>query len=227
MGLATAAWAVDAPSFDVSFGGAITSDYIFRGITQTDHNPAVQAYIEPSFGILYGGAWTSNVMFGGAADTEVDVYGGIRPEFGKVSLDFGYTRTLYLGDPDGDGGEVYAKATFNPTDMFTLGGQFYVDPQATSATYTEANLDVSLPHNFGVSGAFGFINGDTPYRTWNAGIYYNFTDWAKLDVRYSGTDLSTDDCAAVSELTGTECDGRITATFSIDTDTDAFKPGSN
>ncbi len=61
----------------------------------------------------------------------------------------------------------------------------------SSAIYTEANADISLPHDFGISGAVGFVDdGSTPYTTWNAGLYYAPTDWATLDLRYSATNLS-------------------------------------
>ena len=33
--------------WDVAFGAGITSDYIFRGITQSNHKPSVAAYFEP------------------------------------------------------------------------------------------------------------------------------------------------------------------------------------
>ena len=36
---------------DVAFGGGITSDYIFRGITQSNHRPSVAAYFEPRYSV--------------------------------------------------------------------------------------------------------------------------------------------------------------------------------
>jgi len=37
--------------WDVAFGGGITSDYIFRGITQSNHKPSVAAYFEPRYNV--------------------------------------------------------------------------------------------------------------------------------------------------------------------------------
>ena len=37
--------------WDVAFGGGITSDYIFRGITQSNHKPSVSAYFEPRYNV--------------------------------------------------------------------------------------------------------------------------------------------------------------------------------
>jgi opacity protein-like surface antigen len=37
--------------WDVAFGGGVTSDYIFRGITQSNHKPSVAAYFEPRYNV--------------------------------------------------------------------------------------------------------------------------------------------------------------------------------
>src|SRR5262245_52536265 len=37
--------------WDVAFGGGLTSDYIFRGITQSNHRPSVTAYFEPRYNV--------------------------------------------------------------------------------------------------------------------------------------------------------------------------------
>jgi uncharacterized protein (TIGR02001 family) len=208
--------------FDVAFGAAVTSDYISRGITQTDHGAAIQGYIEPSFGIIYGGVWASNVAFGGVADTEVDAYVGIRPEIGNVTLDLGYSQAFYLLTPTDSSGEFYGKVDVSVTDNVTIGGQFFVNP-VTSDTYTEANADVGLPHGFGVSGALGFVSGSTLYTTWNAGIYYSPVEWAKVDLRYTATNLSSTDCGTITELTGNECDARVMVGVSVDTSLSALR----
>jgi hypothetical protein len=37
--------------WDVAFGGALMSDYIFRGVTQSNHQPSVAAYFEPRYNV--------------------------------------------------------------------------------------------------------------------------------------------------------------------------------
>src|SRR5258707_7445696 len=37
--------------WDVAFGSAIMNDYIFRGVTQSNHKPSVAAYFEPRYNI--------------------------------------------------------------------------------------------------------------------------------------------------------------------------------
>ena len=50
--------------FDLGLGGAVVTDYVSPGITQTDSGPAIQGYVEPSYGIAYVNIWSSNVDFG-------------------------------------------------------------------------------------------------------------------------------------------------------------------
>ena len=90
--------------FDIGFGVALTSDYVSRGITNSDSRPAIQGYIEPSvelpnIGVAYVNVWSSNVNYGeGFEGAEIDVAGGIRPEFGPLSLDLGYVHYFYAPD---------------------------------------------------------------------------------------------------------------------------------
>src|SRR5215470_12657876 len=88
--------------WDIAFGGILTSDYIFRGITQSNHQPSVAAYFEPRYNVnkdlqLYIGAMVDSISFANRAAAEVDVYGGVRPTFGAFALDFGVWGYLYPG----------------------------------------------------------------------------------------------------------------------------------
>jgi uncharacterized protein (TIGR02001 family) len=88
--------------WDIAFGGAIMSDYIFRGITQSNHQPSVTAYFEPRYNVnkdlqLYVGTSAESISFANRAAAEVDIYGGIRPTFGAAAFDFGIWGYLYPG----------------------------------------------------------------------------------------------------------------------------------
>src|SRR5215813_1955839 len=94
--------------WDVAFGSAIMSDYIFRGVTQSNHQPSVAAYFEPRYNVnkdlqLYIGTSTESISFANRAAAEVDIYGGIRPTFGSFALDFGVWGYLYPGGHCADG----------------------------------------------------------------------------------------------------------------------------
>src|SRR5581483_6268393 len=88
--------------WDIAFGGGIVSDYVFRGVTQSNHQPSVTAYFEPRYNInkdlqLYIGTSGESISFANRAAAEVDVYGGIRPTFGAAAFDFGVWGYLYPG----------------------------------------------------------------------------------------------------------------------------------
>lgn len=88
--------------WDVAFGASIASDYLFRGVTQSNHKPSVSAYFEPRYNVskdlqLYVGTSWSSISFPNRAAAEVDVYGGIRPTFGAFAFDFGVWGYLYPG----------------------------------------------------------------------------------------------------------------------------------
>lgn len=88
--------------WDIAFGSAIMSDYVFRGVTQSNHKPSVAAYFEPRYNVnkdlqLYIGSSFESISFPNRAAAEVDIYGGIRPTFGAFAFDFGVFGYLYPG----------------------------------------------------------------------------------------------------------------------------------
>jgi uncharacterized protein (TIGR02001 family) len=88
--------------WDIAFGSAIMSDYLFRGITQSNHKPSVTAYFEPRYNVtkdlqLYVGSSFESISFPNRAAAEVDIYGGVRPTFGAFAFDFGVFGYLYPG----------------------------------------------------------------------------------------------------------------------------------
>src|ERR1700676_3392574 len=88
--------------WDLAFGSAIMNDYIFRGVTQSNHKPSVAAYFEPRYNVtkdlqLYVGVSAESISFANRAAAEVDIYGGVRPTFGAFAFDFGLWGYLYPG----------------------------------------------------------------------------------------------------------------------------------
>src|SRR5258708_12903944 len=85
--------APEPPAWDLAFGSAIASDYLFRGVTQSNHKPSVAVYFEPRYNInkdnqLYAGLGGASIDFPNRAAAEVDIYGGWRPTFPPVPLHF-------------------------------------------------------------------------------------------------------------------------------------------
>src|SRR4051794_34844803 len=77
--------------WDIAFGSAIMNDYIFRGVTQSNHKPSVAAYFEPRYNVtkdlqLYIGVAGESISFPNRAAAEIDIYGGIPPTPGMFAL---------------------------------------------------------------------------------------------------------------------------------------------
>ncbi len=214
--------------FDIAFGAAVTNDYVYRGISQTDGDPAIQGYLEFEYGIFYAGAWASNVNFY-TPDTEIDASVGIRPETDNAAFDLGYVHYFYASNTSPDYGEIYGLAEYYATDKLTLGGNVYFAPDYSqgnaSATYVEGTVDYSLFDNIGVSGGVGYQSFANKlalpdYTTWNAGVYWSWNDTAKVDLRYTDSDLSKGQCFDL--MSRGACGARFMATLSFDTAVSAF-----
>jgi uncharacterized protein (TIGR02001 family) len=171
--------------FDVAFGASIVSNYIFRGVTQSDDKAAFQAYAEASYGIFYAGLWGSTVDFGDDNKGEIDISAGIRPEFGDFAFDLGYVRYLYTADGDCCG-EGYAKADYSFSENFGAGLEVFRDFNAKT-TYMRAHASLALPADFEISGGVGAYAG-FDQQDWDFGVSKTFADFVKVDVRYHGYD---------------------------------------
>jgi uncharacterized protein (TIGR02001 family) len=131
------AHAADAkPDTEISFNAALTSDYRYRGLSQSRLKPALSAgadLVNNPTG-LYVGAWASTIKwikdFGGDAQVEIDVYGGKRGEIADgVSYDVG---GLYYFYPSND---------LNPSaNTFELYGQVGMGPGYIKYSHSTTNL---------------------------------------------------------------------------------------
>jgi uncharacterized protein (TIGR02001 family) len=72
-------------AFEVSANLAITSNYVWRGMTQSSNSPAVQGGIDLGYKGFYLGTWGSNVEFGNTDNNlEADFYAGYKYSFSGV-----------------------------------------------------------------------------------------------------------------------------------------------
>jgi uncharacterized protein (TIGR02001 family) len=197
LGGAAQAQETESP-FKLSFNVGAASDYVFRGVSQTDEDPQVFGGVDATIGSIgYAGVWASNVDFGNGTDAEIDVYGGVKPTLGPVALDVGVVYYGYVNSPSGADqayweGKVAASVPAGPA---TLGAVVYYSPEffgeTGKATYYEVNGAVAIPNTkFSVSGALGHqqVEGPADYTTWNVGAGFALNDHIGLDLRYWDTD---------------------------------------
>lgn len=184
----------DGVSFEFNIGAA--SDYVFRGVSQTDEDPQVFGGVDLTAGIFYAGVWLSNVDFGDSTDAEYDLYVGVTPQVGAVSLDLG---VLYYGYVDAPSGADYDYFEFQAKGSVPLGpatfgaGVYYVPDSYShidSSFYYEVNGGYSVTDKLSFSAALGRQTFDGPgdYTTWNIGAGYQLTDHLGFDLRYHDTD---------------------------------------
>jgi uncharacterized protein (TIGR02001 family) len=171
----------------------ITTDYVWRGVSQTDSDPAIQGGLdfEHESG-LYMGLWGSNVDFGSGsdADIETDIFGGFKMETADgLGFDIGVVRYIYPGSGEYNMTEIYAGATFN-----IAGGKISYDPDNDNIYY-EGDLTFELPEEFALvlhAGYYDFDDGDS-VTDWKVGLT---KAWYGLDFELAYTDTDLDDDAA-------------------------------
>ncbi|MDL2355580.1 MAG: TorF family putative porin [Pseudomonadota bacterium] len=129
------------PDNETSFNAAATSDYRFRGISQTRLQPALQGgadYVNNPSG-LYAGTWLSTIKWtrdaGGSGDLEWDIYGGKKGEIAKdVSYDVGLLAYVY---PSNGLAHVSGFANANTTELY---GQLGYGPAYIKYSHALTNL---------------------------------------------------------------------------------------
>ncbi len=111
---------------DLAFNAGVTTDYRYRGISQTRLKPAVQGGIDYTNGGFYVGAWASSIKWikdaGGDAKVEIDLYGGFKGEIVKDSLsyDVGVLTYQYPSNKlatKAETTEIYGALTFGPATL--------------------------------------------------------------------------------------------------------------
>lgn len=120
-----AALAQAKPDYELGFNVGLTTDYRYRGISQSRLQPAVSGGVDFSHkGGFYLGAWASSIKWikdaGGSGNIEVDVYGGYKFDVGPVGLDVGALLYIYPDNklsPNADTQEIYIGASFGPATL--------------------------------------------------------------------------------------------------------------
>ena len=183
-----------AQEVEVSGNVALTTDYVWRGISQSNEDFALQGGFDVAAGSFYAGTWASNVDFEDGSDTnmELDIYAGFGGEFeGGLGWDVG---AIYYAYPDADDEdydflEIYGGLSKELEGGVGLGGYIYWDPDNESF-YVEGSAGYSLTESFGIDATLGnySFDGGGDYTNWSLGATLATPVGLDLDFRYWGND---------------------------------------
>lgn len=185
---------IPAPVFSASVTGA--SNYIFRGVSQTDNGAAIFGAARVSYDHFYLATGMENVNFGNSITAEYDFSGGWTPRFGTLHLNLGVVRYGYIGQSGGasiDTVELHGGVSrkFGPL-WLGAAANYAFDYFGTHAagTYYEANAAATITPQLTASGALGRqqINAGNSYTTWNMGAGYVLTKHVAVSLRYTDSD---------------------------------------
>ena len=141
------------PKLALSGSAWLTTDYMFRSVSNTSQNPAAQVEFDLTYGIFYGYVWGSNTDFG--ENIELDYGLGITPKWGPITFNFAGLYYSYPGANDEiDYFEALGGASWT-TGAWTLGVKDYWSPDnfqfLASLMRSRAPLRTAGPTSCGIS----------------------------------------------------------------------------
>jgi uncharacterized protein (TIGR02001 family) len=200
------AWESEDGQHSTSASVGLYSDYIFRGISFTDEDPAIQGSFDYAHASgLYAGTWASNLSDSSDSNIEIDLYVGFASEFGDTGIGYDFTvlRYMYPGQNSNDeldyteylGALSYSYFTAMVGYTSELSGDSDIDE-----TYYNLSFDYELPYGIGFNAAVGYTDSDRNDGTSLSDSYVDYTlglsksfiglDWS---VAYVGTNGDGED----------------------------------
>ena len=184
-GLALSALLVGGASAgELSGDVGVVSDYVFRGVSQTDEDLAVQAGLTYSLESgFYVGTWASQVDFGSETDLEVDFFAGYGFNLSdSVAADVQVLRYVYPDEGGLNYNELLFSLTFAEKLTTTIGYTNDVYNSGETGWYYGASLDLALPAEFTLTPGVGYSrfasgvleDGSSSYLDWSLGLSRDF-----------------------------------------------------
>jgi uncharacterized protein (TIGR02001 family) len=178
---------------EVTTNLGLTSDYRFRGISQTQNAPAVQGGIDyTNSNGFYAGNWNSSVssqMYTNGSGLESDLYAGYKKELSGITVDVGSYNYIYPRAAAADGtkfdtNEAYVGAAYGPVAVKvsqSLGDYFGV-ANSRGSRYFQADLAYPVAPKWTVNvhaGRTDVANSSAlNYNDYNIGATYDLQGWA-------------------------------------------------
>jgi uncharacterized protein (TIGR02001 family) len=178
-----------------AFNVTAASNYVFRGISQTENGAAVFGSGRVSYDNVYAGVGVENVNFHNGTTAEYDLSAGWTPVVKGFRFDLGVVRYGYIDQPahtEIDTTEFKA-AVLHDFGRATLGAAIYYSGDYFGThrddVYVEGRGAYRITPKLTISAAGGRqSDGLADHTTWNAGATYAFTKHLALDLRYADTD---------------------------------------
>jgi uncharacterized protein (TIGR02001 family) len=228
IGLGNRGWSAAGPNqatsaneLEFSARAGVASDYIYRGVTLSDHGPAAGAALEARFAEFYAGTTVATVKLPTEPVAEFTFAGGVRPTIATINFDLGVTYFAYPGErlPGATNGinywETVVRGDRHIGEQFRVAAGYAYSPNVSNtgawSQYVAAGVgfDVPgrlLPKNLAISfttaaGYSWFGNqsaqlGGFPlpaYLNWQAGVTFTHKAF-NLDLRYYDTNMSKENC---------------------------------
>ena len=198
-----------ADRLPISANVGLSSDYMFRGISQTDENVAIQGGFDYTHHSgFYLGVFGSNIDFNDPdTSIEIDGYGGFKYSFlDHYSIDAGAAHYAYPGANDtyayteyylGGGYRNFSLKAYYSDDFFAKSGE---------AIYLDSKGDFPLPYDFNLGLHYGYQwiennakFGAPDYADWRIGVNREVIG-VNVGVAYVDTNLGKDECFSGTSL---------------------------
>lgn len=208
--IAAPAFAEDAPAPSPLTGNfTLTSEYLYRGITQSNNRPAVQGGFDYASDTgLYIGNWNSSISWigdascggsacGASGGIEMDFYGGYKKTLGDFTFDIGALYYYYPGNYAG----LWASTYDNPSTLeyYAAVGYKWITLKYSRASsnvfgnygskhsgYYEANFAYDLGSGWGMSAHAGHQQLKQNYN----GAYSDYRVGVTKDVGFATVGLT-------------------------------------
>ena len=198
----------------------IATDYMFRSVSNTNQEPAVQPEFDLTYGMFWAYIWGSNTAFGD--NIELDYGAGISPKWKNITFTIGGLWYSYPGtnSPNIDYFELKTGAVW-ASGAWSLGINNWWSPDNFQINGNSDAIEGSVGYTFAgklfnfftptISGTLGFQSYETnssDYTYWNAGLTLGFLNHWSADVRYYDTDYNEAECF-INSGGRNNCDARV------------------
>lgn len=173
------------PDYSITANVGLFTDYRFRGISQTNKNPAIQGGFDFSMkNGIYLGNWNSNIDSAGFAGSniEMDFYGGYKATFGEFGVDVGVIYYYYPGsEPTVDNTEIYVGGSWGPIAVkyYYAVSDFFSLPDSKGSNYIILSASHDFGGGFGINGSIGYqsLKGGAAITQINGSVVSDITDY--------------------------------------------------